>query len=218
LQLHGCKFMTWPLRLETSLTDQAPRLGNHFWSSLVDSPKRSPVAQVLPQPPPAQQQQQQQHSLQETGAVASGDGAVEPPLVVEGIGDAFTSGQLRDYFRERYPSVLSASMAVAKVGRAVQPLGYGTVRFASLAEQQRALVEMDGHVLPGKLSDRLTGALQWLGHVTACCTRFLLAVHPYSAVIEVFLQAWPACRWSQDQDRHLAWSRGEAAPAHRPTS
>ncbi|KAJ2852298.1 hypothetical protein IWW36_000441 [Coemansia brasiliensis] len=79
-------------------------------------------------------------------AAANGDAeAAEYSLFVGDLAPEVTDVQLVQEFRCRYASVRAAKVVMDSV--TMLPRGYGFVRFSDEADRQRALVEMQGHII-----------------------------------------------------------------------
>ncbi|KAL4443656.1 hypothetical protein ABPG75_011393 [Micractinium tetrahymenae] len=139
VEMHGALFEGYPIRTDMPKGDKLR------WS-------HRPLASLLPQrgaaegPPagapaaPLQLRRSQQAEAAPKPARHKKQAEAEGlfPLLVLNVGDAMSQEELLEYFRERYPSAASV----------VMQHGFGTVRFSSDQERQRAHVEMEGHVLP----------------------------------------------------------------------
>ncbi len=79
------------------------------------------------------------------GNGAPGGGGQEHSVFVGDLAAEVTDHMLQDFFRQYYPSVKSARVVTdAVTGR---PKGYGFVRFASEADRDKAMVQMNGQVV-----------------------------------------------------------------------
>ncbi|KAJ2846900.1 hypothetical protein GGI22_006127, partial [Coemansia erecta] len=91
-------------------------------------------------PPPAAT-----HTAAATPAQQAGIDGPEHSLFVGDLASEVTDVQLVHEFRCRYPSVRAAKVVTDPI--TLLPRGYGFVRFSDEADQQRALVEMQGYMI-----------------------------------------------------------------------
>lgn len=77
-----------------------------------------------------------------------GKGLSDPQVYVSGFDQATTQAALMEFFKAKYPSVVSARIHVDPVTKL--PKSYGFVNFYSAEEAQRAVLEQNGKHLGGK--------------------------------------------------------------------
>ncbi|KAJ1799941.1 hypothetical protein LPJ59_001471 [Coemansia sp. RSA 2399] len=100
----------------------------------------SVMSTVASAPPPAAT-----HTVAATPAQHTGIDGPEYSLFVGDLASEVTDVQLVHEFRCRYPSVRAAKVVTDPI--TLLPRGYGFVRFSDEADQQRALVEMQGYMI-----------------------------------------------------------------------